>query len=1127
MVLVWKFSVTFAPSFYHLSYDMKRLNLLLLVLIGTLSAQAASLTAGSEYYIWLNIYEKLLGSNADGTSPALSAFGTNSNADSYVFVAEASGESGYVLLRQKSSGKYLAASSSNSYSVVFQSSKATSDVYKWKTEVGTNVALVNKKNTGARLGIDGGAKGSEYVSVYYDKRKGSHADFTVIPTAGVSYEQARQAYVSSIYTNAQGIREIDYIQLCQEDISRSDAIDIHLTANSEPIIGNSTVNLGSDRTWLIFDNIQPSNVISNYLRYVHINGATATNGGNCRVAIYLNGAAVIPTPEAPLTCYDQKGRRGDSFTPTVGKHTDLGTDNNRMRSFTLRRGYMATLASGKNGSGYSRVYVADHADLNIDLPDALNGRVSSIYLKPWQYVSKKGWGNTSGNSGANELRATWYWSWSASYWSNNNQEYVPCRQHRYWPSVSEVNEHAASATLSINEPEHEDDQHNKSDCDCSDKWKNCTFMPDYQASGARIGSPQPTDFSWLYGSGSFFENVDNMAYRCDFAVTHAYWDLGGRDANSYASYVASHSKEIWNNTGRPVWLTEMEVSAQWNTNKISSYEQNRQYVQALLEALDEAPWVERYAIYGVDMWQTYMFYEANPSKGLTPAGQVYRDHRATFAYNSAYTKEPIWWRPSAKTPSITGSYSSGSGMASFSIVNENTDMTTQLTIQHSTSNGVWRTLHTITDRALFDDNVVTATGVDVSELNMANERFRVRATLQDGTNVTSEAIDKLSLLMNPGIEAISKTTIPGWTCTKTAQNGYTKGDSGDTYFEVWNPTAASIRFNYYQDLALADGVYRLSARVFNSSNSVSGATVNQAVGLYAQTSRHRWFTPVTKDSEMDDADRLAIEHVVVTDGALRIGVTNQGMMTARWAGADDFELTYLGTTREVLGYTPDEALLMAEAEQIQGWPLAEGDSRDVTALIFNPSANSSLATGWTTSNVGFNTGEAWDGNNNNPYFDKWDSKAYKSSLEQQIDLLPAGDYVVSAMLRCSEGAKLTFSATSGLGTRSQTFTGTGATPAAGSSFPLGWQRVALPKLPVASGGSIDIKLSADMAAGKWWSADDFQLTWSGTIPVGVREVSTPATEAAPTVTTLTGIRLSEPPSRPGLYIVGGRKVLIR
>ena len=1120
---------------------MKRFPLFLLAFVLTTAVRAASLTAGSEYYIWLNIYEKLLGSNKDGSAPALSAFKTNADADSYVFVAESSGESGYFLLRQKSSGKYLAASTSNNWDVVFKDSRGTSNEYKWKTETGTDVALVNKKNTSARVGIDGAQKGSNYVSVYYDKRKGSHASFTIIPTKGGDYDTARRAYVSTIYTNAQNIREIDYIQLSDATIDRSDAIDIHLTANTDPIVGQTTINLGSDRTWLIFDNLQPTNVISNFLKFVRINGAQAVNGGNCRVAIYLNGAVVIPTPEAPLTAYNKKGKTGNSFTPTVGNHTDLGADRNRMRSFVLRRGYMATLASGKNGSGYSRVYVADHADLTVDLPEALDNRVTSIYLKPWQYLSKKGWGNKDGNSGANELRATWYWSWSADYDQYNNMEYVPCRQHRYWPSVIDVNSRVASATLSINEPEHSE-QHTKSDCDCSDIWKNCTFTVDYQASGARIGSPQPTDFSWLYTSDQdkecYFRYVDNMAYRCDFAVTHAYWDLGGRNASNYADWFVSHCKEIWDNTGRPVWITEMEVSASWNDNKITSYEQNRQYLQALLERIDECPWIERYAIYGVDMWLTYMFYEADVSKGLTPAGQVYRDHRATFAYNSAYTKDPIWYKPSVKTPTLTGSYVDGQTMA-FCIGNENTDLTQSITIQHSTNNGAWRTLHTITDRQLFDDIAVYSESVNVSDLDISRERFRAVVKLMDGTTVNSEPISAPVLVMNPGIQAISKSTIIGWHCTRSAENGYTKADSGDTYFEVWNPSASTIRFNYYQDLNLPNGVYRLSADVFNSSNGVSGASVNKAVALYAQTSRHRWTTPVQKDANLDNADRLVVDNIVVTDGQLRFGISNFGIMTARWAGADNFELTFLGTTSKVLGYSPDDAVLAAEAEQFTSWKENADGSRDATQLIFNPDFNAGVSTGWTVSEVSINKGESADGVTTNVYLDRWKDEAYKSSAEQEITFLPAGDYTVSVLLRCSKDAKLTLTATSGNDRQQKTYTGIGNTSPASSEYKNGWEKVTLPPIPVESGGSLKIRLSGEMAKGQWWSADNFQLTWSGSIPVGIQEHA-PAPTAPSSVYDLSGRLLRQPRAltggtpqgsapnlAPGFYIIGGKKVIIR
>ena len=370
-----------------------------LVLLTNISAMATALENNGEYYIWLNIYEKLLGSNEAGDGPALSAYGTKT--DGYIFVAEESGKSGYVLLRQKSSGKYLAASSSNNWSVTLEA-KSTVDRFCWKAEEGAYVYIINKKNS-KYLGIDGANKGSTYVNVYYDKPKGSHSQYSIIPATGNNWDEARQAYESGVYTNAQGVSEIDYCQLNGKTIDHSDAVDIHITANDNPMLNDSKVNLGSDHTWLIIDNIVPSKVISDYLQYVTINGKAAKNGSNCRVAIYLNGAAVIPIPSEIMSCEGTDG----SFTLNASNHSDLGELNNTMQSFTLRRGYMATLATGTKGSGHSHVYVADHADLTITLPEALDRRISSVNIKPWQYLSKKGWADTGGATKGPQLRATW------------------------------------------------------------------------------------------------------------------------------------------------------------------------------------------------------------------------------------------------------------------------------------------------------------------------------------------------------------------------------------------------------------------------------------------------------------------------------------------------------------------------------------------------------------------------------------------------------------------------------------------------------------------------------------------------------------------------------------------------
>ena len=738
---------------------MRKLLITLCVTVVSCLSVKAELKAGGEYYIWLNIYEKLLGTNEAGNGPALSAYGTKS--DGYVFVAEVSGESGYFLLRQKSSGKYLAASGSNDWSIVFEDSRSTDTRFRWKmTGPDSYAYLTNKKNSSSFMGIDGAKKGADYVNVYYDKPKGSHGQFSVIPAEG-TWDEARQVYESAVYTNAQGVQEIDYCQLKDKEIDRSDAVDIHITANDNPILGSSTVNLGSDRTWLIFDNIVPSDVIKNYLQYVTINGASAANGENCRVAIYLNGAAVIPLPEVAMTCDGTEGE----FELAVGNHTDLSEQgqSNTMTSFILHRGYMATLANGTNGQWYSRVFVADHADQVVTLPNALAKRVTSVNIKPWQYLSKKGWGDTGGASRGPELRATWFWSWSAGYSSTNDMEYVPCRQHKYWPSTEEVNYKTATASLSLNEPEHSE-QHTSEKCSCGgtiDCWTAYnSYNSTFQAGGGRIGSPQPTDFSYLK---QYFKYVDenNNHSRCDFAVTHAYWDKSGRDASGYATWFVNQCKSIWETNKRPVWLTELEIGASWGENWSGSMEDYAKYIQVLLQKIDECGYIERYAIYTHDTnWKTHVFYDLKegdksyPNKGwISTVGEVYRDHRATFAYNSAFTKVPNWWPDGVSKPTLDYSVNLDDQTITFNIGNGNTDATDELLIEYQPEGSdSWQTLITLSDdRNKLESSKLTYTA-KLSDLNVEGGKFRVKVTTLYEGNSTSDEVDAPAL---PDFERIT------------------------------------------------------------------------------------------------------------------------------------------------------------------------------------------------------------------------------------------------------------------------------------------------------------------------------------------------------------------------------------
>ena len=336
-----------------------------------------------------------------------------------------------------------------------------------------------------------------------------------------------------------------------------------------------------------------------------------------------------------------------------------------------------------------------------------------------------------------------------------------------------------------------------------------------------------------------------------------------------------------------------------------------------------------------------------------------------------------------------------------------------------------------------------------------------------------------------------------------------------------------MSFDYYQEISgLANGVYRLQGKVFNSSNNVSGATVNDAVGLYAQTAGTTWFAPVSKDSEIDGADMLTLNNIVVTNGNLRIGVRNLKAMTARWAGADDFSLTYLGTTENILGKSDEEAIAEARATFLAQMPAGRDDSRDFSYFIHNPEVTS-ITEGWTTASVKINSGESYDYKNSDPkntYFDYYDANnTVASTAEQTIENLPRGSYVLSAMLRGSTSTmSLSLEASAGNSYAEKTLVGTGNTGNMGNK---GWHEVTLDAITLNEGESLTIRLSA--TGSTWWSADHFTLMWSP-LPddptVGITEATSGST-AEGTLYDLQGRRVNH--AAPGVYLKGGKKYIRR
>ena len=719
---------------------------------------AMVIKAGARYYIYNTYYKRYLCSRGDREGYAAIANWNANDSTDFIFTAMASNTDGYYWLQQEKTGKYLQASnaSNDTWSVWLTNNlDDTYDSFKWALTAGTAGSISNKRSSSKFLGVDAGQEAQTFIGVYYDKSSGERSEWLFFPVDVTDDSNGQK--------NKYGKWEY-YVDSIRTDVLVLDsAIDYHVT-NAIPM-GNTQIQLNHDDAWLILENVRPSAVVNTYLKNITINGEAAKNGSNCRVAIYLDGAVVIPQNQStylPYIGFEEKQCAGDSHPFYTGANVlgDNDHANNRIRSFILKRGYMATVATAKDGTEYSRVFVADHQDLIInELPTALDRRISYINIKKWNYVSKKGWSSTEGQGAINTegalVKTTWFYSWSADKSNQLDMEYVPMNTHQYWPSVSSIAEKKdCTHMLSINEPEHAEQHTN---CSCNENkhgkvsaWTATTWTPRYQTTGMRIGSPCPTDASWLT---EYIGHVDDMAYRCDFVTFHAYW--GSNEAATVDSWY-NQLKAIYNATGRPIWLTEFNNGASWTTETKPSYNANGEKMKQIIQMLEDAPFIERYCIYNWDDWHLAVLTWDNNTNNwwVNPAGQAYRDVKPHFAYNADIQKVPNWWGFGIKSDKTEFAISSLTWVnkdqtGKLTIKNDNIDQTDVLTLECQASDGTWKTFREIDERELFDNSsfsVFIDGNADVLlPYYIANpDRITLRMTIKDikGKTATSETFTK-------------------------------------------------------------------------------------------------------------------------------------------------------------------------------------------------------------------------------------------------------------------------------------------------------------------------------------------------------------------------------------------------
>ncbi|MBQ3237636.1 MAG: hypothetical protein IJA98_01015 [Bacteroidaceae bacterium] len=546
-----------------------------------------------------------------------------------------------------------------------------------------------------------------------------HLDSYIAEVISVSKALAPGQYDGNKYNKVK--RQLAMAHHC--DLYLTAAADYYLLNEASTMV-ESTLHIENQGCWVILPHTRPSATISALTDIATIKGLKPQSDKNYRAAIYLDGTAVIPYPSdiRPFTLYSGELYSGDATSYATGKHNNLGDKANTMQSFILKRGYMATLAANADGSGYSRVFVADHEDLMVPVaPEALNRRVSSIVVKPWQYVSKKGWGNTAGNSTINKetesIRANWFYTWSADRNNTTDLEYVPIKQHLWWPGWAQINAlENCTHVLGYNEPEHSE-QHGSAQCSCGgaiSEWSAFTHHTEFFESGMRIGSPSPTDAGWLK---NYVQYCHNYAYRCDFVVTHSYWK---EDIATWKKRL----EDIHNATGRPIWITEMENGASWDKPSETNVNDAAKKYQQIFDLLESLDYVERYVPYNNDLWYNRMIYEDG---WPTPAGFIYRDYPSSFAYKAEVQYIPDWWKPSLQDVTLKVIHDASRNMLDFTIENPNGDVTDALVVEYSYDGENWDIAYEEKARWKFDGTEYTL-NTDAAAFKDGAIHFRLHVT---------------------------------------------------------------------------------------------------------------------------------------------------------------------------------------------------------------------------------------------------------------------------------------------------------------------------------------------------------------------------------------------------------------
>ncbi|WP_242085566.1 glycosyl hydrolase [Aestuariivivens sediminis] len=411
--------------------------------------------------------------------------------------------------------------------------------------------------------------------------------------------------------------------------------------HASPFQNGIAIDFTSDMGWIRTLNKNPQSILNDHIGQITVNGAAANYQTNLRLDNYYAIGTVIRgnnLSSDALTIFDDAYLTGQSANLSIGDvHNGVSLPNhmeNKMESFLLKKGFMATFAVTEDGTGKSKNYIASEEDLIInELPNYLVNNVSFIRVVPWNWVAKKGIGGIY-----DEMDHTWYYNWGNGNTSRLATEYAPMAwgyggANDDGDIANYKSKYKVTHVLAFNESDNCEDQSGQWNNLCNTDVAVNTYK-NLMKTGLRLVSPncrENAPFGWLK---EFHDKANAQDIRIDVIGVHWY-DWGSSPKNSpnadpqqVFNRFKNYLQRVYDLYKLPIWITE------FNANPNRSTATNYGFMQLALPYLETLDYVERYCWYQPNSDVADYYTVANQTT-LTDVGYFYNNQNSTPAIPEA------------------------------------------------------------------------------------------------------------------------------------------------------------------------------------------------------------------------------------------------------------------------------------------------------------------------------------------------------------------------------------------------------------------------------------------------------------------------------------------------------------